>query len=110
MSLRIQKSPRFLADFEAQYGWYIADASAAVAKAYLDAVHLTIEILSEHPGLDRRRRFRHPLLVGIQSFRVTTPFQKHLVFYRQSDAGLVVERIIYGARDLPRRLLESPED
>ena len=110
MNLRIQKSPRFLADFEAQYGWYAAEAGAAVARAYLDAVHLTIEIVAEHPGLGRRRRFRHPLLGGIQSFRVSTPFQKHLVFYRQSDACLMVERIVHGARDLPRRLLEPPGD
>lgn len=109
MSLRIEKSPRSLADFESQYHWYASEAGEAVAAAYRDAVHVTIELLARHPGLGRRRRFRNPLLRGIRSFRVSAPFHKHLLFYRHDDECLIVERIVHGARDLLRRLLVPPE-
>jgi toxin ParE1/3/4 len=109
MSLRIEKSPRFEADIEAQYRWYVSEAGVAVADAYLAAVHLTIEMLTQHPGVGRRRRFRHPLLRGIRSLRATPPFNRHLLFYRYNDKCLFVERIVHGARDLPRRLAEPPE-
>jgi toxin ParE1/3/4 len=109
MSLRVEKSPISLADFESQYRWYASEAGEAVAEAYLDALHATIELLAQHPALGRLRRFRHPLLRGFRSFRVAAPFQKHLLFYRHDDECLLVERVVHDARDLPQRLLEPPE-
>jgi toxin ParE1/3/4 len=40
---------------------------------------------------------------------VKRPFDCHLLFYMESDT-LRVERIMHGARDLPQRLLEDPEE
>lgn len=39
---------------------------------------------------------------------VEPPFQMHLVFYRADEAIISVERVIHGARDLPRRLRQPP--
>jgi len=35
-------------------------------------------------------------------------FHKHLLFYRVEDEALVLFRVLYGMRDLPRRLLDQP--
>jgi plasmid stabilization system protein ParE len=40
---------------------------------------------------------------------VTAPFAAHLVFYRLLGEQLSIERVMHGARDLPRRLMELPE-
>jgi plasmid stabilization system protein ParE len=32
-----------------------------------------------------------------------------LIFYRNNGDALSIERVMHGARDLPRRLLEPPE-
>jgi hypothetical protein len=32
------------------------------------------------------------------------------IFYRHNSAELSAERLMHGARDLPRRLLEPPND
>jgi toxin ParE1/3/4 len=44
----------------------------------------------------------------LHSFRVEPPFNVHLIFYRVVDDALFAERLMHGARDLPRRLLEPP--
>jgi hypothetical protein len=66
--------------------------------------------LSRQPDLGRRRRFRNPMLQGLWSFPVASPFHKFLVFYRVTNDTLEAWRLMHGARDLPRRLFEVPGD
>jgi len=66
--------------------------------------------LAQVPELGRRRRFRDPQLAGLRSLAVGGRFGAHLIFYRGSDAGVSIERVMRGARDLPQRLLEAPEN
>jgi plasmid stabilization system protein ParE len=108
MSLPFRRSDYFLTDFDNQYRWYLTEAREAVARKYLDAVWRTLEELAAQPGLGRLRRFRHPSLKGLHSFRVQRPFQVHLIFYRYDDRTLSAERLMSGRRDLARRLREPP--
>ncbi|PYJ71420.1 MAG: hypothetical protein DME76_02100 [Verrucomicrobia bacterium] len=48
------------------------------------------------------------MLRGVRSFQLESPFQKFLLFYRVTETTLQVWRVMHGARDLPRRLIESP--
>jgi len=109
MSLAIQKADDFMADFELCFRWYAQEAAWAVAMAYLEAIDETLGLLASQPGLGRVRRFKDARLRGIRPFRVTPPFDSHLIFYRHGPTTLIAERILHGARDLPRRLLESPD-
>lgn len=90
-----------------QYGWYLENADVEVAERYLRAIDQTIQRLASHPDLGLRRHFQSPELAGIRSFQAARPFDKHLLFY-QAGEQLSIERIMHGARDLPRRLLEEP--
>jgi len=74
----------------------------------LNAVLATLRLLATQPDLGRRRKFRHSALRGIRSFRLTSPFGVHFIFYRHNSAELSAERLMHGARDLPRRLVEPP--
>jgi toxin ParE1/3/4 len=47
-------------------------------------------------------------LQGLRCRLVEPPFQKHLIFYRRDEAFLYAERVVHGARDLPRRLTQAP--
>jgi plasmid stabilization system protein ParE len=109
MKLSLHRADRFNSDFRRQYHWYLEEASEDVAKSYLRAVENTIELLLIHPDLGQRQRFRNPILANIRSSRVESPFQNLLVFYRHHEKELSVERLMHGARDLPRRLTE-PQD
>ena len=108
MPLTVRKSSAFFADFERIARWYVREAGAEVAQRWLDALDATVREVGSTPGLGRRRRFRHPELSGLRSFPIRRPFHRYLLFYRWGAAELVVERVIHGARDLPKRLLEHP--
>jgi plasmid stabilization system protein ParE len=110
MKLEIQKAPDFIGDFDRQFRWYALEAEWAVAMRFLTAMNDTLDLLAFQPSLGRVRRFRDERLRGLRSFRVNSPFNKHLLFYRYNATTLVVERSVHGARDLPRRLLQPPGD
>jgi toxin ParE1/3/4 len=108
MSLAIHQADYFWADLLKQVDWYRDRASSEVAESYADAVEATLQNLSKTPGLGRPRFQDWPELAGIRSWRVQKPYRRHLIFYRFDDQTLMAERILHGARDLPRRLLDSP--
>ena len=108
MSLDILISLRAEQDMTLQYRWYLENADLDVAERYLLAVHETIQRIAERPDLGVRRHFASSELARIRSIQVRKPFHRHLLFYLDGDT-LRVERIMHGARDLPRRLLEEPD-
>ena len=109
MTLALHRSDDFNQDFDLQYRWYLEQAGEAVAEHYLQALLRTLRLLATQPGLGRQRKFRHPALRGMRSFRLASPFEVHLIFYRHDAGQLFVERMMHGARDLPRRLVEPPD-
>ena len=108
MSLALRRSDDFNRDFEHSYRWYLEQAGEEVAEGFLAAVLATLRQLATHPGLGVQRRFRRASLRGIRSFKVEAPFAVILVFYRFTETELIAERLMHGARDLPRRLVEPP--
>ena len=108
MSLGIQQSGYFWADLLKQVDWYRDHAGSEVAERFVDAVEATLRSLAVTPGLGRPRFADWPELAGIRSWRVQKPYHRHLVFYRHDERTLLAERVLHGARDLPRRLLQSP--
>ena len=108
MSLAIEKSSLFHADVTNQFGWYFDEAGEELAWRFFNSVDLTLLKLGRQPDLGRRRRFRSPILQGLWSFPVAFPFNKFLIFYRVTNDGFEAWRLMHGARDLPRRLVEQP--
>lgn len=108
MSLEISISSRAEQDMTLQYCWYSQHADVEVAERYLLAVHATIQTLAAKPDLGRPRHFTAPELARIRSIQVRKPFDQHLLFY-WDGTSLRIERVMHGARDLTRRLIEEPE-
>jgi toxin ParE1/3/4 len=107
MSLPVVISERAERDMALQYQWYLEHAGADIAERYLLSVDVSIRELSVQPDLGIRRHFQSAELQDIRSTQAHGSFDKHLIFYRATDT-LSIERIMHGARDLPRRLLEEP--
>ena len=108
MSLKIRRSDWFIGDLEHYAAWYQVEASWEVAERYLRAVSATVAKLADVPGLGRPARFLAPVLRNLRVYPVERPFEKYLIFYRHDEATLYIERSIHGARDLPRRLTQTP--
>jgi len=107
MSLPIVIAARAEQDMTLQYQWYLRNADAGVAERYLGAVDGAIHRIASQPDIGMPRRFHATELQGIRSFPANGAFGKHLIFYRAAEC-LSIERIMHGARDLPRRLTEEP--
>ena len=110
MSLALERAAWFIKDFERQSRWDARHASETVAARYLASLKQTLEMLTRQPGLGRARRFRHPKLHGLHSYRIEPPFNQHLIFYRHDETFLYAERVMHAARDLPRRLAQPPDN
>jgi plasmid stabilization system protein ParE len=106
VTLPLQKSAAFKADVVLAFDWYLEAGGERVAWRFFDAVSSTLADLAERPGLRKARRFSHPELQRLRSFRTCPPFHAHLTFYRNTDEILSAERLMHGRRDLPRRLRE----
>src|SRR5436190_11244960 len=105
MKLSLHRAEDFNADFDQQYRWYLAQAGEGLAERFLAAVLATLKSLAAQPDLGRRRKFRHPALCNLHSFRINPPFGNVLIFYRIASDTLEAWRLMHGARDLPRRLV-----
>ena len=108
MSLAVQRAEFFEEDFANQFTWYSNQADEDVAWRFQAALAESLRKLAQQPDLGRVRHFRHPKLHGLCSWPVEKPFDKILIFYRVERNSLHAVRLIHGARDLPRRLLEPP--
>ena len=106
---RVQRSDWFVADLEHYAAWYVEKAAWEVAEQYLSSVSATISRLAKMPGIGRPTFFSAPELRGLRSHAAEPPFQKHLIFCRDEESVLYLERIIHGARNLPRILTEPPD-
>jgi plasmid stabilization system protein ParE len=96
------------ADLINQARWYQEQAGAELADRFLTAFDATVSLLILQPEAGRLRRFRARELSGLRSISVTQVFGIHLIFYRFSENVISIERLMHGARDLPKRLREAP--
>ena len=109
MSQAFRRNPLFTADVKNQFAWYWDEAGEEVAWRFEAAVEQTLLFVAAQPDLGRRRHFKHPQLQGLRSIPVERPFNKLLLFYRAEADSIEAWRLMHGARDLPRRLVEPPE-
>jgi len=109
MSASFRRNPFFTADVQKEFDWYWGEAGEKVAWRFEAAVERTLRRIARQPGIGRPRQFSHPMLQGLRSFRVEPPFKRLLIFYRIEGDWIEAWRLMHGARDLPRRLVELPE-
>lgn len=110
MTLAVSVSRRAESDLSNQYRWYLKNGGVGIAERFLNSFDATLRRLARMPLLGRLRHFRSPELAGTRSMPLEGSFRSHLIFYRASEKTLSIERVMHGARDLERRLVEDPED
>lgn len=87
---------------------YLAEAPAAIASAFIDALEDAFRHVGEHPASGSPRYAAELNLPGLRSW-IVAGFP-HLIFYVEREADIDVWRVLHGARDVPAWLRESPED
>lgn len=66
-----------------------------MALRFLDKIDAKLNFLAKHPLAGEARA---DLAVNVRSF----PAGNYVIFYRPSDGGIEVLRILHSARDIPR--------
>jgi len=90
---------RLAEDDLAEQAGYIAGDSVDTALRFLTAAEEAFARLAAFPEIGRRRKFHHPDLAGVRSWPVPK-FEKHVIFYRLTETGVEVLRVVHSARDL----------
>jgi len=90
----IRRRRRALNDLASIYRYLTREASAEVARRYLERFEDKLGVLAANPGIGTRRIPGHP---DVRLF----PVERHLVFYRPlpKGDGIEVIRILHGARN-----------
>ncbi len=88
-------------------GAFIAQDSVEAAMRVLDFLEQQFDLLATTPTIGRERA---DLLPGVFCFSVGKARwrSRYLIFYRRTDFGIEVDRIIEGHRDIVAALEEPP--
>jgi plasmid stabilization system protein ParE len=76
--------------------------------ASYDAAASTFGAIARMPGIGELRASLNPRLEGLRVRRIDG-FESLLVFYRPSDDGIEIVRVLHGARDIPK-IIDSDDD
>jgi len=100
------RSDDFNADVRREW-IYLEQFGEALADRFVDHVDQSLDLLARQPGLGHSGRYRHPRLGGLRAWAVAKPFGDWLIFYWERPRRVHLFRLMHGARDLPRRLVEG---
>lgn len=89
---KILRKPQAEADL-VEIWVYIAEDNLIAADSLLDLIDEKLKTLADTPLMGRAR---DEILSGILSFAVGN----YVIFYRPTDGGIEVVRVLHGARDL----------
>lgn len=87
---------------------YIVEDSLDAAVRFFDATHETFEDLLAMPQIGRVYQFKNTELSGIRAWPVKG-FPKYLIFYRPTQEGIVIVRLLHGAQDIESIFSEEGE-
>ncbi|MGD9633009.1 MAG: type II toxin-antitoxin system RelE/ParE family toxin [Pirellulales bacterium] len=98
MPSHVARSTTALRDLE-QIVDYLKQDSPSVAARFLDATEHTFEFLCQNPNVGQRCEFTRSDMANVRVWPVDG-FRNHLIFFRPTDDGVEVVRVLHGARDL----------
>ena len=93
MTLRVHKTARAERDIDQITDWIARDNEIAAIK-WLSELDEKLSIIAQSPGIGTDRSNLRP---GVRSYA----FGNYLIFFKVNKSGVVVLRIIHGARDYP---------
>jgi toxin ParE1/3/4 len=110
MTRRIIKSDLALKDLEEQ-AEYIRLRSPKAALRFLDAAEALFRQLASMPGIGEPFETANPLFQDLRCFPIPK-FPSQIVYYKPLRDGIVVIRVLHGARDVDRIFgqEDAPED
>lgn len=101
----VNKRPLVIRDL-IELATYIAEDNLDASDRFLAAAEETFQQLAKMPGIGKLSQFYNPNLADVRQQPIKG-FKKYLVFYRPTDSGVEILRVIHGARDFETILDED---
>ena len=101
----VNKRPLVIRDL-IELATYIAEDNLDASDRFLVAAEETFNQLAKTPWMGKLSQFSNPNLADIRQ-QAVKGFKKYLVFYRPTDLGVEILRVIHGARDIQAILDED---
>ena len=108
MSVKIRRRKQVAGDIVEIYRYIHARSPAAADKVF-DAIERSIKALLDTPRIGTYWNSPDPRLDGMRVTPVT-PYRNYLIFFRPTDDGVEVFRVLHGARNLPTLIDEIDLD
>ena len=106
MPANLHKGSLFHADY-AKIVRDLCEVNPGAAERFCEAVERALKLLAAHPQLGSKAGFRHAPQVRKW---VLQKFPNYVLFYEDRPDGVLVIRLLYGARDLPSLIPPSQPD
>lgn len=104
----VNKRPQVIRDL-IELATYIAADNLNASDRFLAAAEETFKQLAKMPEMGKLIQFSNPNLAGIRQ-QAIKGFKNYLVFYRLTNSGVEILRVIHGARDILEILDEDVEE
>ena len=92
--------PRADRDIDEIAGYLAEEASLDRALQFLAEICETFALLATQPQMGWLCKVRHPQLLTARTFRVSSRFEKYLLFYQPYSARIEILRVVHGLQDL----------
>lgn len=103
MTVALTRSPEYLRDVGGILQYFIDKNTPATALKFGKRVEKTLELLALFPEMGSPWESNRAEMQGVR-FQNVQGFRNYLIFYRMTELGLYLERIVDGRRDLDRIL------
>ena len=103
MSLALLRSPESIRDVEAVVQYFIGENTPATAIRFGKAVMKTLDFLAAFPEIGAPWEAKNLPVEGVR-FQNVRGFKNYLIFYRVTEQGLYIERVIDGRKNLEKAL------
>lgn len=104
MSGRVERTDRSVSDI-IEHALFIAREQPDAARRFVDAAEEAIGKLATMPQMGAVRESADPTLAGLRQWPIKR-FRNFLIIYRPLRDGIVVVRILHGARDVDRAITD----
>lgn len=107
MTVRYVVRPQADRDIDEIADYLAEEVGLATALQFLTELFETCRLLADHRQMGWACKVRHPELVNVRTFPVSSRFEKHLIFYQPYAERIEILRVLHGSQDLECLLREE---
>jgi toxin ParE1/3/4 len=92
--------PRADRDIDEIADYLAEEAGLETGLQFLSEIYQTFGLLATQRQMGWPCRVYHPQLLTARTFRVSSRFEKHLIFYQAYSERIEILRVVHGSQDL----------